>query len=94
MPTGALWSAVHVRQLNILEIPSLDEQVRSFVAICTPSAWISGTVCSRPLTILNHIDDHDIDNVVILTGDIHTSWPMKFVIGLFLATFSANPASL
>ncbi len=62
-------------QLNILEIPSLDErsaQLRGNLSAINMDQW-DGYAADR-LTILNHIDDNAIDNVVILTGDIHTSW--------------------
>jgi len=62
-------------QLNIAEIPSLSErhaQLRGNLSAINMDQW-DGYAADR-LKILNHIDDNDIDNVVILTGDIHTSW--------------------
>ena len=62
-------------QLNIAEIPSLSErhaQLRGNLSAINMDQW-DGYAADR-LKILNHIDDNNIDNVVILTGDIHTSW--------------------
>lgn len=62
-------------QLNIAELPTLTEdqtQLRSNLAAINMDQW-DGYAADR-LKILNHIDDNDIDNVVVLTGDIHTSW--------------------
>ncbi|HAV68764.1 MAG TPA: alkaline phosphatase, partial [Alcanivorax sp.] len=62
-------------QLNIAEIPSLNEhapQLRGNLSAINMDQW-DGYAADR-LKILNHLDDNNIDNVVILTGDIHTSW--------------------
>ena len=62
-------------QLNIAELPSLSEdqaQLRGNLSAINMDQW-DGYAADR-LKILNHIDDNNIDNVVILTGDIHTSW--------------------
>ncbi len=62
-------------QLNIAELPTLDErsaQLRGNLSAINMDQW-DGYAADR-LKILNHIDDNNIDNVVILTGDIHTSW--------------------
>ena len=62
-------------QLNIAELPTLDErsaQLRGNLSAINMDQW-DGYAADR-LKILNHIDDNRIDNVVILTGDIHTSW--------------------
>tara|TARA_Y100001934_G_C12332079_1_gene765640 strand:- start:21 stop:1745 length:1725 start_codon:yes stop_codon:yes gene_type:complete len=62
-------------QLNIAELPSVDErsaQLRGNLSAINMDQW-DGYAADR-LKILNHIDDNNIDNVVILTGDIHTSW--------------------
>ncbi len=62
-------------QLNIAELPALTEdqaQLRSNLSAINMDQW-DGYAADR-LKILNHIDDNHIDNVVVLTGDIHTSW--------------------
>ncbi len=73
-------------QLNIAELPSLSEdqaQLRSNLSAINMDQW-DGYAADR-LKILNHIDDNNIDNVVVLTGDIHTSWATEIY---------RNPASL
>ncbi|MED5390015.1 MAG: alkaline phosphatase D family protein [Pseudomonadota bacterium] len=73
-------------QLNIAELPSLSEdqaQLRGNLSAINMDQW-DGYAADR-LTILNHIDDNNIDNVMILTGDIHTSWANEIY---------RNPASL
>ncbi|EKF76087.1 twin-arginine translocation pathway signal [Alcanivorax hongdengensis A-11-3] len=73
-------------QLNIAELPSLDErsaQLRGNLSAINMDQW-DGYAADR-LTILNHLDDNRIDNVVILTGDIHTSWASEIY---------RNPSSL
>ncbi|MZR62540.1 alkaline phosphatase [Alcanivorax sp. DP30] len=73
-------------QLNIAELPSLTEdqaQLRSNLSAINMDQW-DGYAADR-LKILNHIDDNDIDNVVVLTGDIHTSWATEIY---------RNPSSL
>ena len=73
-------------QLNIAELPSLTEdqaQLRSNLSAINMDQW-DGYAADR-LKILNHIDDNNIDNVVVLTGDIHTSWATEIY---------RNPASL
>ncbi|WP_111658070.1 alkaline phosphatase D family protein [Isoalcanivorax indicus] len=62
-------------QINIAEIPSVDPRVpelRGNLLAINMDQW-DGYAAER-LRILNHIRDHNIDNVVILTGDIHSSW--------------------
>ena len=73
-------------QLNIAELPSLTEdqaELRSNLSAINMDQW-DGYAADR-LKILNHIDDNDINNVVVLTGDIHTSWASEIY---------RNPASL
>ncbi|WP_035233266.1 alkaline phosphatase D family protein [Alcanivorax nanhaiticus] len=73
-------------QLNIAELPSLTEdqaQLRSNLSAINMDQW-DGYAADR-LKILNHIDDNNIDNVVVLTGDIHTSWASEIY---------RNPSSL
>lgn len=62
-------------QINIAEIPAIDPRVpelRGNLSAINMDQW-DGYAAER-LRILNHIRDHNIDNVVILTGDIHSSW--------------------
>lgn len=62
-------------QLNIAEIPSLSQDqvaLRGNLSAINMDQW-DGYAADR-LTILNHLEDNAIDNVVVLTGDIHTSW--------------------
>ena len=73
-------------QLNIAELPSLSEdqaQLRGNLSAINMDQW-DGYAADR-LKILNHIDDNNIDNVVVLTGDIHTSWATEIY---------RNPSSL
>ncbi|MDX1804418.1 MAG: alkaline phosphatase D family protein [Alcanivorax sp.] len=73
-------------QLNIAEIPTLDArsaELRGSLSAINMDQW-DGYAADR-LTILNHLADQQIDNVVILTGDIHTSWASEIY---------RNPATL
>lgn len=73
-------------QLNIAELPTLTENqtlLRSNLAAINMDQW-DGYAADR-LKILNHIDSNNIDNVIVLTGDIHTSWATEIY---------RNPSSL
>ncbi|MBZ2189345.1 alkaline phosphatase D family protein [Alcanivorax sp. JB21] len=62
-------------QINIAEIPAIDPRVpelRGNLSAINMDQW-DGYAAER-LRLLNHIRDQAIDNVVILTGDIHSSW--------------------
>lgn len=59
-------------QLNILEIPGLTPDMKGQLLAVNMDQW-DGYTADRD-TILKHIEDNRIDNVVVLTGDIHTSW--------------------
>ncbi|MCH8542621.1 MAG: alkaline phosphatase D family protein [Alcanivorax sp.] len=62
-------------QINIAEIPSINPRIpelRGNLSAINMDQW-DGYAAER-LRLLNHISDQRIDNVVILTGDIHSSW--------------------
>lgn len=44
--------------------------------------------------LLNFIVDNNIDNVVVLTGDIHTSWAMDLPLSGYIASTGANSAAV
>ena len=70
-----LGQQVMMAQLNLAEIPSIDPasaELRGNLAALNMDQW-DGYAAERS-RLLNHIVDKDIDNVVVLTGDIHTSW--------------------
>lgn len=73
-------------QLNIAELPTLTEdqvRLRGNLSAINMDQW-DGYAADRQ-TILDHLDDNHIDNVVVLTGDIHTSWASEIY---------RNPSSL
>lgn len=61
-------------QLNIAEIPGIEDnpELRGSLVAINMDQW-DGYAADRN-RILNHLADRDIDNTVIFTGDIHTSW--------------------
>lgn len=61
-------------QLNIAEIPGIDDnpELRGNLVAINMDQW-DGYAADRH-RILNHLADNGIDNTVIFTGDIHTSW--------------------
>lgn len=65
-------------QLNLLELPQLkflDQSVLGNIAAVNMDQW-DGYVAERN-RVFNMIKDIGVENLVVLTGDIHTSWAME-----------------
>ena len=79
---NSLWTVlgqqVMFGQLNLLELPQvklLDQSVLGNIAAVNMDQW-DGYVAERN-RVFNMIKDIGIENLVVLTGDIHTSWAIE-----------------
>ncbi|MDX1588557.1 MAG: alkaline phosphatase D family protein [Oleiphilaceae bacterium] len=72
-----LGNQVMFGQFNIAEIPGIQEdaQLRGNLVALNMDQW-DGYAADRQ-RILNHISDEGIDNVLVHTGDIHSSWAIE-----------------
>ena len=92
---NSLWTVlgqqVMFGQLNLLELPQvklLDQSVLGNIAAVNMDQW-DGYVAERN-RVFNLIKDIGIENLVVLTGDIHTSWAIELYENPF-ALLGANP---
>lgn len=70
-----LGQQIMLGQLQLAELPNLGAQgaaALSSVLAFNMDQW-DGYAAER-LRLLNHVEDNDINNLLVLTGDIHTSW--------------------
>ncbi|MFN4329241.1 MAG: alkaline phosphatase D family protein [Limnobacter sp.] len=80
--TNSIWTTlgqqVMFGQLNLLELPQLkvlDQSLLGNIAAVNMDQW-DGYVAERN-RVFNMIKDIGIDNLLVLTGDIHTSWAIE-----------------
>lgn len=80
------------KKWNILGQQVMISPLKAFGAILNPDQW-DGYAAERGI-LLNHVINTDIKNLVVLTGDIHTSWANDIPMNNYDAGTGANSAGV
>ncbi|PHR47374.1 MAG: hypothetical protein COA32_08110 [Fluviicola sp.] len=80
------------KQWNILGQQVMISPLEAFGVIMNPDQW-DGYAPERG-NLLNHVINSDIKNLVVLTGDIHTSWANDIPMNNYDAATGANSAGV
>jgi len=80
------------KQWNIIGQQVMMSPLRAFGVPVNMDQW-DGYPVERE-NILNHIMDNEVENIVVLTGDIHTSWAIDIPLDGYDAASGANSAGV